>query len=101
MKNILILCFLTLLIKHSFAQHFKDPSYSVHNYKHPNKAAEAREKNYDHLQHFEYANEETPSHRNYKAQNHPVTGGGGILPTAPTEKNINSIHSRRNYKRQF
>jgi hypothetical protein len=84
------------------AQNRHDPSYSVHNYKHPNKAAEAAKNNYDHLQSFDYHEVKGTAHRHYKAQNNRrVVTEGGVIPAVPVEKNTNSMFSRRNYKRQF
>ena len=75
-----------------------DPSYSVHNYKHPNKAAYARKHNLDHLQTFDYINEEKPqtqlgSSRDYKHNQ--------AKEKQREDKNDNGFFSKRNYKHQF
>lgn len=85
-----------------YSQNRRDPSYSVHNYKHPNKAEEAAKNDYDHLQKFEYQKIRGNAHRNYKAQNQTSsTYEAGVVPAAPIEKRTNSVFSNRNYKRQF
>jgi len=47
MKHVLMLSFLILAGNLAFGQKFVDPTYSVNNYKHPNKAAYARKHNLD------------------------------------------------------
>jgi hypothetical protein len=82
-----------------------DPSYSVHNYKHPNKAAYAKKHNLDKLNYFEYKNESKldNSKRNYKDQRNVgnESTSGAVITTAPVEKNPNGFFSKRNYKHQF
>jgi hypothetical protein len=102
MKNIFVISALLLTLHVTQAQHKNDPTYSVHNYKHLNKATEASENGYEELQHFNYADVKNTAGANYKAQNiQHVTTSSGTLPTTPTEKNVNGIHARGNYKRQF
>src|SRR6187399_1886384 len=83
----------------AMAQKRRDPSYSVHNYKHPNKAAEAKAEGYDDLQKLDYTDVKGTTHRNYKAQNQSPAQEGAVVPQQPVEKAKNSVFSRRNYKR--
>ena len=101
MIRLLIFGILLLFTVSTTAQRHRDQSYSVHNYKHPNKAAEAASNDYDHLNKFSYKEAKGTRHRNYKAQNHPPVQEGGIVPQEPIEKPTNSVFSKRNYKRQF
>lgn len=92
--------------------HKYDPTYSIHNYKHPNKAREAQQKiKYEKSESYYYViPSEVEINRNYKQQNNLSkvnTKGikrfynGEIIPAKREPKNVNSVFSNRNYKRQF
>jgi hypothetical protein len=83
-----------------------DPSYSVHNYKHPNKAALAKKHELDPLITLEY-NRPTvvldKAHRNYKVQRGPIQRqpSGAAIPVTPQKERVNSMNSPANYKHPF
>ena len=84
-------------------QSISDPSYSVNNYKHPNKAAYAKA-NFDQSTKLEYRKGRKLSNINYKQQNSMVAyseNNGAMAPVKKEEKNRNGWNSKRNYKRQF
>lgn len=109
MKAIIPVIILSLLFLNGLnAQDKKthDPSYSVHNYKHPNKAKIAKEKNLDDLNYVQYnepTKENYKARHNYKQQNNKRKSNneGAIVNTKKVEKNTNSVFSKNNYKRQF
>ena len=80
-----------------------DPSYSVHNYKHPNKAAIAKKHQLDPLITIEYSRPRPAMdkvQRNYKAQGAPIQRqpSGAVIPVAPYKEKFNSMNSPANYK---
>ena len=115
MKNILIISAIVFATSYNvFAQdnHKYDPTYSIHNYKHPNKAKVAKERiKYDTSGTYVYvAPAEIERNRNYKQQNNLgksySTGvrrayKGEAIPSKKEPVNQNSVFSNRNYKRQF
>lgn len=108
----IILVFLVLVAHTMKAQSpvvFKykyDPSYSVHNYKHPNKAALASKYKLDPMVKLEYI-KATPvmdkAQRNYKAQGRPIQIqlSGAVIPVTHRKDGVNSMHSPANYKHPF
>ena len=88
-------------LKHSY-----DPSYSVHNYKHPDKAAFARKFNLERQMTFVYVAPEPTNagagRFNYKQQAGRTAAptSGAVVPTAPESKNRWGLDSPANYKRQ-
>lgn len=115
MKTILIIAALVVSMGQSaFAQdeHKYDPTYSIHNYKHPNKAREAKQKiKFEKSESYMYVNpSEIESNRNYKQQNNLGKSNPVIIRRVYKEEltadkkqpiNQNSVFSNRNYKRQF
>ncbi len=83
-----------------------NPTYSIHNYKHPAHAELAKKYNLDRIIVLEYI-PAVPRigqiNGNYKRQatHSQQQVSGGIIPTAPAEKQINGVNSPANYKRQF
>jgi hypothetical protein len=84
-----------------------DPSYSRHNYKHPQKAAAARAEDDQALSASTFSGLEghanpVATRRNYKVQdrNRKRTDALLILPSKPVERTINPLDSKGNYKRQ-
>lgn len=107
----LIIVFLLTAVGSAHAQSpvvFKyknNPTYSIHNYKHPAHAELAKRYNLDHtivLDYIPVIPRVDKTTRNYKIH----TGhsqqqvSGGILPTSK-EKQVNGVNSPANYKRQF
>ena len=83
----------------SYGQRWKnDPTYSPHNYKHPNKAAAAA-KEAD-VSKVEFAEVWAPVTRNYKAQN--ITNER-VLVKVPVlaSSETSNVRTNRNYKQQF
>ncbi len=83
-----------------------NPMYSIHNYKHPDKAALARKYNLTPVVTLDYiqaAPAADNARRNYKVQAAPAQPQvlGGVVPVIPQKKQANSVHSPANYKRQF
>ena len=85
-----------------------DNSYSVHNYKQPNKVAIASKYNLDRLNTFTYINPAPVFEVNkwsYKSQNvgnkTRVSDSGAVVPTTKIKKSRNALESPANYKRQF
>jgi hypothetical protein len=84
-----------------------DPSYSRHNYKHPQKAAAARAEDDQSLSASTFSGLEgqvnpVATRRNYKVQdrNRKRTDALLILPGKPVERTTNPLDSKGNYKRQ-
>ena len=79
-----------------------DPTYSVRNYKQPNKALEATNNNYEALQEFTNKTVSVESSRNYKAQNTFKNAESVVVLRSINNDEVkNSVFSKRNYKRQF
>jgi hypothetical protein len=108
-----ILVFFLVLVTHSMQAQspvvFKykyDPSYSVHNYKHPNKAALASKYKLDPAITFKYI-KVTPiadnAQRNYKNQGVRIQRqlSGAVIPVTPYKEKFNSMDSPANYKHPF
>ena len=84
-----------------------DPSYSRHNYKHPQKAAAARAEDDQTLSASTFSGLEgqvnpVATRRNYKVQdrNRKRTDALLILPGKPVDRTTNPLDSKGNYKRQ-
>jgi hypothetical protein len=77
-----------------------DPSYSIHNYKHPNKAKEAM-KAMEESNTVSYINEQDVQDRNYKNSVCIANQSGALVATDAIEVNINSVYATSNYKNQF
>ena len=84
----------------SYGQRWKkDPTYSPHNYKHPNKAAVAKEADSKRFKDIKYVDALVPVSSNYKAQNQIVMREPRrVQVISEPAKNINR---NRNYKQQF
>jgi hypothetical protein len=99
-KSIIFLISAILISLSGYGQKWKsDPSYSVHNYKHPNKAAIAKKADTARLQNITYMEALVPVSRNYKAQNVGVA-------RKPQTVQVMSLPSKNtlingNYKQQF
>jgi hypothetical protein len=99
-KNLIFVVTLTLISIASYGQKWKnDPSYSIHNYKHPNKADLAKKADLARLEEIPYVKAMVPVSRNYKAQNLQIA-------RKPEVVSVISVPSRnattnRNYKQQF
>ena len=100
MKKLLILSASMVMTSWAFAQSKYDPTYSIHNYKQPNKAAEAAQM-MDNSQTLPYKNEVATDERNYKAQDNKQNTGGAVAATVPVEVNVNNVFSNQNYKSSF
>lgn len=90
-------------IMHTANAQSNDPTYSVHNYKHPNKAQVAKALDLDKQLHLPYVEPSADnSSANYKAQAKPVgiSQHGALIPSQGIEKNVNAMENPRNYKRQ-
>jgi hypothetical protein len=100
MKRILILTFLLGCGFSGICQNSKrinDPTYSTHNYKHPNKAAYAKEHNLDNSAFLETAS--VASNDNYKQPHNKrivKSSGVGIQSTKPLRDKRN-----QSYKHPF
>jgi hypothetical protein len=101
MKNLIILIGLIGFISGTNAQSKNDPTYSAGNYKHPNKAAEAKLTKQEGSDNLSYTNETNVQNRNYKAQTANEEQSGAAMLVFPVEKNTNSVASAGNYKSQF
>jgi hypothetical protein len=84
-----------------------DPSYSRHNYKHPQKAAVARAEDTQTISAstvagLDHVANPAATRRNYKIQdrNRKRTDAVLILPGKPVERTTNPLDSKDNYKRQ-
>jgi len=77
-----------------------DPTYSIHNYKHPNKVKEAREANKDHVLSFGYVRSKKWFSHNYKQQNNNLNQPieGGLIPSKKEPRSSNALTDPRNYK---
>lgn len=84
------------------AQKRFDNTYSVHNYKQPNKARIAAALNLDKNISHDYtpATESYYFENNYKNTFAGVKNNGGVLPVLPVDNNF-GLASSRNYKTQF
>ncbi len=100
MKKLLILAASMAITSWAMAQSKYDPTYSIHNYKQPNKATEAA-KMMDNSLNFPYKNEVATDERNYKAQQSKINTGGAVATTLPVEVNVNNVFSNQNYKSAF
>ena len=83
------------------AQSKNDPSYSTNNYKHLNKAIEAKEIKNEGVANEGYVKEENIVSRNYKMMNNQSPESGAIILTPVIEKDIPALASSRNYKSSF
>ena len=101
MKNFLILCALVSSFTVANAQSKNDPTYSIHNYKQPNKAAEAPLIKKEGVDNEVYVAEENVANRNYKASDRTLEHNGAAMPAAPVETRTNSLASNGNYKSAF
>lgn len=101
MKNSIILLILFGAISFATAQSKYDPSYSMNNYKHPNKAAEAKLVKKEGVDSESYATEKNTQSRNYKAQGNAEEQSGASMIVLPVEKNVNAVASSGNYKSAF
>jgi hypothetical protein len=82
MKNVMMIALLLLVGGVSFGQKFRhDPTYSVNNYKHPNKAAEAKAT--DNSTKLEAANVETAD--NYKHPQATTTAKKYTVKSTPKQ----------------
>lgn len=103
MKTFLSIYFMLAVVSTTVSaqvNYSKDPTYSVHNYKHPNKAAVAKEKNLDRLIHLEYVESGNNAPVNYKQQAgkpSPVIQGA-LIPSGNEVKSTNALANPRNYK---
>ena len=107
----LIIIFLLAVVGSANAQSpvvFKyknNPTYSIHNYKHPAHAELAKKYNLDRIIVLDYI-PAVPRigqlNGNYKRQatSSQQQVSGAIVPT-PKEKQVNGVNSPANYKRQF
>lgn len=80
------------------------PTYSVHNYKHPDKALLARQLNLNPvnvLEHAEASAERGVSPRNYKNQIYTQRTLEPSKPVSTDARQQTGIQSPANYKRQF
>ena len=100
MKKLLILSASMIMTSWVFAQSKNDPTYSIHNYKQPNKATEAAQM-MNNSQAFTYKNEVATDKRNYKNQQNKENSGGVLIATVPVEVNVNNVFSNQNYKSSF
>lgn len=103
MKKLIILIavmYMSILVN---AQSKNDPSYSAHNYKHPNKAEYAKEHNLDKNLKLNYERgDRNLSVQNYKRQDVGAEKqSGATVPITKIENNRNGFNSKRNYKSQF
>ena len=97
MKNVLILALMILGGHAAFSQDAakNDPSYSKHNYKHPNKAAYAKKHNLDNS--TEIKSGKVKRNDDYKHSfNKPVESEAPVVKTK-TEKD----NKRRSYKHPY
>jgi hypothetical protein len=83
-----------------------NPTYSIQNYKQPTNIELAKKYNLDNVLTLNYIPEVAASDkasRNYKAQTVGTQKqvSGAVVPVAPKKKQVNSVHSPANYKRQF
>lgn len=76
-----------------------DPTYSIHNYKHPNKAAEAA-KLEQNKAFTPYLAAENSENRNYKSQRNSEVIATSLAETIPMEA-AGQAFSYHNYKSQF
>ena len=90
MKRILIMSFLMVSAHVAFCQQEgkNDPTYSVNNYKHPNKAAYAREHNLDNSIMLETATVSLSA--NYKQPYNKIETNVTALPAKRVEKSTKS-----------
>jgi len=95
MRYIVILAGLTMASNLAFGQKGaeRDPSYSVNNYKHPNKAAYARKHNLD--KSVELQTVEVTDNRDYK---HP---GSRKKTTSPALAATKASNTRASYKHPY
>jgi hypothetical protein len=85
-------------------RHQADPTYSVHNYKHPDKALLARQLNLNPVNVVEYTAgtaERGVSPRNYKNQIQTQRTLEPSKPVSTDARQPTGIQSPANYKRQF
>jgi hypothetical protein len=84
-----------------------NPTYSVHNYKQPNHAKLAEKYALEQrveLNYISIAPEMDKNRRNYKLPSSPVQQAqpaGATIPVSKQKKQVNSVQSPANYKRQF
>ena len=96
MKHAIIIALLGLAFQFSFGQS-SDPSVSVHNYKHPNKAAYAKKNKTD--RNIELKSVEINRNDNYKnsASNKKISKRAALIPTSSGDKGL----TRRSYKHPY
>ncbi|MBX9852238.1 MAG: type IV pilin N-terminal domain-containing protein [Cytophagaceae bacterium] len=98
MKRTIIAAVLIAAFQFSFAQvNNSDPSVSVHNYKHPNKAAYAKKNKLD--KNTELKTVEVNRNDNYKhsASNKKISKRAALVPTSSGDKGL----TRRSYKHPY
>jgi hypothetical protein len=84
-----------------------NPTYSVHNYKQPNHAKLAEKYALEQrveLNYISIPSEMDKNRRNYKMPSSPVQQvqpAGATVPVTKQKKQVNSVQSPANYKRQF
>ena len=94
MKQLLVLSLMIATGHIVLGQHENDPSYSVHNYKHPNKAAYAKEHKLDNS--IVITSSSRKSNDNYKQKfKEPLQTQKMGIKTKPTDK------KKRSYKHPY
>jgi hypothetical protein len=99
-KSLIFIASLMMISMGSYGQKWKnDPSYSIHNYKHPNKAEAAKKTDTARLKEILYVKALVPVRDNYKAQNLVFAKKQEMVQVISLTSHGKSIN--RNYKQQF
>src|SRR4051812_26489825 len=101
MKNALVLIAIFGSFSLANGQSKNDPTYSVHNYKQPNKAEEAKLIKKEGTDNESYELEKDVNVRNYKVFNTGTQPTGAAVVAVPVETNTNQLVSNGNYKSNF
>ena len=83
------------------AQSLNDPTYSIRNYKHLNKAILAHKYNNEGVDNVGYRNEENLEMRNYKLQFKEGEQSGASFIASTVESSLDPLISYGNYKTHF
>ena len=101
MKALIIGVFTLVMVSNSYGQKM-DATYSVHNYKHPNKSEKAKLYKKEGFVSEAYTEDNSNNTRNYKRQNNnSSTPSGASFKSDPIRKEKNPLTSRNHYKSQF
>ncbi len=103
MKSVLVILAIISTLSIAKGQSKYDPTYSINNYKQPNKAEVAKDLKNEGVESEGYINESNTnaSHRNYKVFKHDDSPSGAVVATAPADNNRNALASRGHYKSAF